>query len=291
MPEGKRNTDMNPINNNRSLIINICALGLALLFFLTACGDDNGEHKRHANPVVKENGMAYIPIDDTAFLIPEKTWLKGYARNSTDGLVYRFTLHATVPDVQPWSKERHEEMYWKMGGPGKKLRISVTGDSAYLQKHFHEVPHSRMVSGKFIEESSDQSAQGLRRFREILQFDDEYIEKRRREKGEKAAQRLRDKNGKTMSGTVFYEYIVDNQVKYFIYCRDGGGGLFEGCHLSFPWATSLEVDIYFIRDHLQHIVAMADRVVERLREFEAAGAAYRARLQTQTSKSAAERKQ
>ena len=265
---------MNPINNNRSLIINICALGLALLFSLTSCGDDNGERKRHADPVVKENGMAYIPIDDTAFLIPEKTWLKGYSLKREDGLVGTIILHSTVPDVQPWSKERHEEMYWKMGGPGKKLLIYIKGNRAYLQKHFHEVPHSRMVSGKFIEEPSDQAAQGLRRFRKILQFDDEYIEKRRREKGEKAAQRLRDRHGKTMSGTVYYEYIVDNRVRYFIRCRDDGAGLFEGCHLSFPWATSLEVDIYFIRDHLQYIVAMADRVVERLKEFEKAGVAY-----------------
>jgi hypothetical protein len=38
----------------------------------------------------------------------------------------------------------------------------------------------------------------------------------------------------------------------------------------------LEVDIYFIRDHLDDIVGMADRVVEQLSEFEAAGSAHRA---------------
>lgn len=67
------------------------------------------------NPVESKNGYSYIPIDGTAFLIPEKSWLKGYANNATDGSICCIMLHATIPDVQPWSPERNEEMYPKEG--------------------------------------------------------------------------------------------------------------------------------------------------------------------------------
>jgi hypothetical protein len=266
---------MRQVGDKLSIFVKSIILGVAVLFSLCSCSDD-GSRGQYSNPVEKRDGQVFIPIDDTAFLIPEKSWLKSYGRRSTDGQVCCFTLHATVPDVQPWSEERDEEMYWKMGGPGNKLLITINGNKAYLQEHFHEVPHSRMFSSHFVEEASDQSHQGLRRFRKTFQFDEDFIEKKRQEEGEKAAQHLSSQNGKPHTGTVYYEYIKNNRVKYFIRCRDDGGGLWKGCHLSFPWGSSLEVDIYFIRDHLDDIVGMADRVVEQLSEFEAAGSAHRA---------------
>ena len=78
-----------------------------------------------------------------------------------------------------------------------------------------------------------------------------------------------------MKDTVYYEYIQNDRVQYFIHCSDGEG-LFHICHLSFPWARSLMVDIEFARRDIKNIVAMADKVSERLREFEAAGLAYQA---------------
>jgi hypothetical protein len=87
------------------------SLVLVLACELTACDDRQrrvadevtrmATREKLPDPVKSKNGLSYIPIDDTAFLIPEKTWLKGYSRNSTDGMVYSITLHATVPDVQP----------------------------------------------------------------------------------------------------------------------------------------------------------------------------------------------
>jgi hypothetical protein len=132
------------------------------VLLLASCGQDG---KRQVDPVVRDNGYAYIPIDNTAFLIPEKTGLKSYGRNMKDGLISTISLHATIPDVQPWSPERHDEMYAHF--VGRHLDILIVGDRGYLQKHFHEVPHSTMFKTKFMEEPSDQVDQGLRRFREI----------------------------------------------------------------------------------------------------------------------------
>ena len=105
------------------------AAALVLLALLAGCGDRMPSlqawgqaaielvqlftRKPLPDPVQSKDGVAYIPIDDTAFLVPEETWLRGYSRNSTDGLVANIALHASVPDVQPWSPERNDAMYWK----------------------------------------------------------------------------------------------------------------------------------------------------------------------------------
>lgn len=191
------------------------------------------------DPVQSKDGVAYIPIDDTAFLVPEKTWLRGYARNSTDGSVGNITLHASVPDVQPWSPERNDAMYWK-AGPGLSLRIDIQGNRAEVHLHFHEVPHSRQWDGQFIEEPSDQAEQGLRRFRRSWgEYPEEDAAKDKARFGADFVERMRSHNGKPMMDTVYYEYIQNDRVKYFIYCSDGDG-LFHICHLSFPWARSLD---------------------------------------------------
>lgn len=236
------------------------------------------------NPVESKDGVSYIPIDDTAFLIPEKTWLVGTARKSTDGLVCCIDLHATVPDAQPWSPERNDEMYWP-AGPGKKLQISIRGNEVGAYRdHFPEVPHSRFWQSTFIEEPSDQAAQGLRRFRQLWTFNatPDEIEKYRKEWGDEQVERLRSKAGTPMMDAVFYEFIQNERIKYLIRCDDDHEGLFDACHLHFPWARTLMVDIYFIRDYIPDIVAMADKVSAKLREFEAAGLAYRAAKATTT---------
>ena len=273
------------------------AAALVLLALLAGCGDRMPSlqawgqaaielvqlftRKPLPDPVQSKDGVAYIPIDDTAFLVPEKTWLRGYARNSTDGSVGNITLHASVPDVQPWSPERNDAMYWK-AGPGLSLRIDIQGNRAEVHLHFHEVPHSRQWDGQFIEEPSDQAEQGLRRFRRSWgEYPEEDAAKDKARFGADFVERMRSHNGKPMMDTVYYEYIQNDRVKYFIYCSDGDG-LFHICHLSFPWARSLMVDIEFARRDIKNIVAMADKVSERLREFEAAGLTQRAAIAAPT---------
>ena len=272
------------------------ASALALLTLLAGCdrmpslqawGQAAGEvaqllaRKPLPDPVQSKDGVAYIPIDDTAFLVPEKTWLRGYARNSTDGLVANIALHASVPDVQPWSPERNDAMYWK-AGPGLSLRIDIQGNRAEVHLHFHEVRHSRQWKSQFIEEPSDQAAQGLRRFRRSWgEYTEEDAKEGLKKFGAEHVESRRLNANQPMKDTVYYEYIQNDRVQYFIHCSDGEG-LFHICHLSFPWARSLMVDIEFARRDIKNIVAMADKVSERLREFEAAGLAHRAAIAAPT---------
>ena len=231
------------------------------------------------DPVQSKDGVAYIPIDDTAFLVPEKTWLRGYARNSTDGSVGNITLHASVPDVQPWSPERNDAMYWK-AGPGLSLRIDIKGGRVSAPDF--DVPRSQRPHGEFIEEPSDQAAQGLRRFRRSWGiYPEKDAEKDTRQFGAEFVERMRGHNGKPMMDTVYYEYIQNGRVKYSIYCSDGDG-LFHICHLLMTWTPTVAIDITFARRDIKHIVAMADKVSERLREFEAAGLAHRAAIAAPT---------
>ena len=231
------------------------------------------------DPVQSKDGVAYIPIDDTAFLVPEKTWLRGYARNSTDGSVGNITLHASVPDVQPWSPERNDAMYWK-AGPGLSLRIDIKGGRVSAPDF--DVPRSQRPHGEFIEEPSDQAEQGLRRFRRSWgEYPEEDAAKDKARFGADFVERMRSHNGKPMMDTVYYEYIQNDRVKYFIYCSDGDG-LFHICHLLMTWTPTVAIDIEFARRDIKHIVAMADKVSERLREFEAAGLAHRAAIAAPT---------
>ncbi len=241
------------------------------------------------SPVESKNGVSYIPIDDTAFLIPEKTWLKGYSRNATDGLVGSIALHATIPDVQPWSQARHEEMYWSVG-PGKKLEIRIYGDSTSQVQNFPDVPRSISQTAAFVEEPSDQATQGLRRFRRLWAYKlgPAELEKHRRQFGDEQVNRLLAKDGTPDLSTSYYEFIEHDCVKYLIHCTDNKDVLFQDCHLMFPLARTLMVDVTFLRDHLHGIVGMADKLSGQLNEFEAAGLAYRATKAHSTPESKSE---
>ncbi len=61
----------------------IFGLALAALLTLSACN----RSPALPNPVESKDGVSYIPIDDTSFLIPDKTWLTGVSRKATDGTV------------------------------------------------------------------------------------------------------------------------------------------------------------------------------------------------------------
>ncbi len=248
----------------------ILGLALAALLVLSACG------RSLPNPVESKNGMSYIPIDDTAFLIPEKTWLKGYGRHSTDGQIGSITLHATIPDVQPWSKERNEEMYWK-AGPGKRLDIYLEGDRGAQIERFYHVPQGIHPDASMAEEPSDQAAQGLKKYRELwLPYDEANIEKDIAAFGKETIESRRRNAGKPKMSDAYYELAEGNRMKYYIRCEEHSPGLFQGCHLFFPVSKTVMADVHFVSDHLKHIVSMADKLSTKLQEFQAAGRAYRA---------------
>lgn len=208
---------------------------LQLLFLtlttVTAC-------EQLPNPVISENGHSYIPIADTAFMIPEKTWLTGYGRSKAGGMVSSISMHATLPDVQPWSPAVNDVMY--TGAiPGRKVDIEIrdTRDTEFIQR-FPRFPNSRW-GGKLVEVPSDLEDVGLRRF-----------------KYESAPE---------MS---FYEKVDAGGVVYFMYCR-------STCYLSFPWRKTLEINLTFSRNDIKYSVTVADKVKHILTRFEQAGQNYR----------------
>ena len=247
-------------------------LNLMFLVWLALIMGGCGGSAKLPNPVKSKDGLAYIPIDETAFLIPEKTWLKSYARNLTDGAVDSVTLHATVPDVQPWSPERHDEMYWP-AGPGSKLLIYLWGDRRYQISHFSNAPKSMAPQFDVIEEDSDQKRQGLRRFRQISKFNPtpDELERLTRSLGNEAIEKLRAKNGTPMTDAVYYELIVDEKVKYYISCTDRKEAPFPGCKLWFSWGATILVEVQFSRTDLINAVRMAELLAKQLHSFEAAG--------------------
>ncbi|WP_255989898.1 hypothetical protein [Chitinolyticbacter albus] len=186
-----------------------------LLIIMSVVGCERSAAPRFSDPVKRKNGVAYIPIDNTALLIPEKTWLKGYARNSTDGLVSSIALHATIPDVQPWSEARNDEMYWQVG-PGKKLEIAIKGNNASQIRLFSHAPSSIYSEDEFVEEPSDQAGQGLRRFRMLWTYKPKpaELDELRKEFGADVVDQLVAKHGSPKLNTVYYESIESGRVKY-----------------------------------------------------------------------------
>jgi hypothetical protein len=221
----------------------LAAAATVLSASLTACGE------KLPNPVERKDGYVWIPIADTAFLIPEKTWLKSFARKSTDGSVDSFVVHVTAPDVQPWSEGVNDQMYPPLG-PGKRVEVNVRHDAnltAGQYEYFFRPPNSKW-GGKLEEMSSDLADYGLRKFRDPI-----------------------------MSKTIFYERIENDRVKYFTYCSENTNPpQRQFCHLSFPWNKSLYIELTFTRNYLPNSIQMADTVTAKLQEFEMAGHAYHA---------------
>lgn len=236
--------------------LRILWLLLIVSVILVGCG-------RLPNPVEITDGQVWIPIGDTAFLVPEKIWLKSYARKSTDGMVDSFNLHAMAPEVLPWSKAVHSLMYPKNPpGLGRLIIIYIRSTEQDLGFHQRFPVYPQSLYGKafpLMEEPSDLTAQGLHRFRE-----------------------QRGSDGTYWPDWVFYEYVQDGKVKYLVRCDDHRSVLTtDSCTLIFPYAGKFEVTLTFQRAYMADSVNMADKVAEKIKEFEAAG---QARLAWKVSK-------
>lgn len=99
---------------------------VVLLVLITGCG-----------PKVLESGIydkelhsTYMPFGDTAFLIPNETWLKRFAVNAATKEIDYIQLHATV-DGQSWSEKVHNRMYPGGGFQGDRLEIVIKFRSHY----------------------------------------------------------------------------------------------------------------------------------------------------------------
>ncbi len=224
----------------------IAQLLFAIVLVVTA-----GCSKHFPDPVESKDGQSWIPIAGTAFLIPEKSWLTGYARNSMDGMVSHISMHAMAPEAQPWSQAIHEQMYPKLGR-GQRIDIDVmkTVQPSTFHERFTNFPQSIFGGGSLVEESSDMGEYGLHKFR-----------------------KRRVTDGQLETDMVFYEYVEDDRVKYYAHCDDDGarrGGVNQ-CNLMFPYAGKFEVTLSFRRVHMADAVSMAGKIAAKLEEFEMAG--------------------
>jgi hypothetical protein len=210
---------------------------IALLVSLNACG------KKLPDPVLRKDGYAYIPIADTAFLIPEKTWLKSYGRKSTDGSVGSFNLHVTAPDVQPWSQEVNAKIY-PPAGPGQRVDVFIMEVDEPLVSQYESFYKLPPVWGRVLQEvTSDLADSGLRKFRDPK-----------------------------LNDPAFYLRVENEHIKYFIRCDNDEGypANRQFCHLRFPWNRKIYADLTFTRNYLPHSIRMADQIAAKLKEFETA---------------------
>lgn len=218
---------------------------LACLFSLVGC-------EQQPHPAEKTDSDTWIPIADTAFLVPNKTWLKSYGRKKTDGAVSSISLHSTAPEVLPWSQERHDQMYPKLGrGKVIEINVMIPAEGSVFHKRFPVFPQSYWGQGELVEVPADLEINGFHKFKE------------------------RWSNGMIRESKVFYEYVRDGKVTYFYICDDDGDkrGGDNQCVLKFPYGEKLVVTLRFRRFYLAESASMADKVTEKLREFESAGQA------------------
>jgi hypothetical protein len=74
------------------------------------------------DPVVVKDGVYWFPLGGRVFAVP-KTYVRSYGRNSTDGSLYAFSLHALLPDFVGYSPETAEK--FKVSGWGDRIEIMV----------------------------------------------------------------------------------------------------------------------------------------------------------------------
>jgi hypothetical protein len=215
-------------------------LGVALAFWLlplSGCG------KSLPDPVERKNGVARIPIDGLVFVIPEKSWLRGYSRNSTDGSVYGFTLHAAAPDVEPWSPANDARMY-KVPGWGTLIEVMVSSNRGvklvdqteeWMEQHY---PGCRFAPSSSFKEPN-------------IRFCETRLDR-------------------------FYGYVENNHFRYRLRCH--GTEVNEKarkkfvidpeCHIYFPYRDRLFVDTVFAERYLPHAFEIARKVEGQLQQFD-----------------------
>ena len=126
---------------------------LALLILVSGCGPKVLEPGIYD----KELHLTYMPFGDTAFLIPNETWLRSFAVNKGSGEIDYIKLHATI-DGQPWSEKVHDRMYPGGGFQGDRLEIVIKFRSHYtIEKRkeyiqwFKTLPYSIKNNNSFKE--------------------------------------------------------------------------------------------------------------------------------------------
>lgn len=226
---------------------------LALLILVSGCGPKVLEPGIYD----KELHSTYMPFGDTAFLIPNETWLRSFAVNKGSGEIDYIKLHATV-DGQPWSEKVHKRMYPSGGHQGDHLEIVIKFDSSDTIKErkeeikrFKTIPYGIKDRGEWI--SIDSSYQGWKAYQNT------------------------NKLYRTVRGIdpIIYVFEENGEVKYLM-------GDFVGEKIIFAYNDYALVEVLFSPFRQDEQMARAIQTAEffrsKLSEFEQVGLEYQQKL-------------
>lgn len=226
---------------------------LALLILVSGCGP------KVLKPGIydKELHSTYMPFGDTAFLIPNETWLRSFAVNKGSGEIDYIKLHATV-DGQPWSEKVHKRMYPGDGHQGDHLEIVIKFDSSDTTKERKEKVKRFKTSPYSLEDG------------------DEWISIPSSYQGWKSCQRIRKSSiGKSTYNPIIYVFEENGEVKYLM-------GDFVGEKIIFAYNDYALVEVLFSPFRQDEQMARAIQTAEffrsKLSEFEKSGLEYQKKL-------------
>lgn len=225
----------NPSYSESKKTLVLCLTLLTVVLGNVACNRDFPP-----DPVKRQDGFAVIPFDGTVWVIPEKTWLKGYGR-SVDGTVAHISLHAKAPEIAPWSEALHKTMYPEIGW-GEITWIDLSERDTDVVGRLTKSPPT--LAGVPLIKSDEQQYEiyGLTKYHQEEPYSFEY-----------------------------FVHVRDQKVTYLVSCPRDSPAPFPSCSLYFPWRAHIEVKLTFPQVYLKQSVEMADRVAKKLSEFEAAG--------------------
>lgn len=214
--------------------------------------------------------LDYLPIADTAFLIPRRQWLKNYSTVSKNQ-VSLIQLEVS-PHILPLSSNvRENESNYFISTNKIIINIESHWRSSDIER-FSQPPNSFLSSSVLlIEEHSDQKAQGLQRFRRVFrdhQYSSEEVQDQSKTTDKKFFLNEDGKYYHIDKKHTDYMLIENNRVKYFISCDNIEDVEKERCYLYFQRGKKLMIQIVFVKKLLPNAVDFANKTTERLNEFE-----------------------
>jgi hypothetical protein len=245
----------------------ICALALLTL---SACKKlpDRGE-------IVDLGDSVYLEFAGTQLLIPKKSWLKGYGRNSTDGKVSDIILHALAPEVKAWTPENDKIMYsGEFRTPFRTVEINVK-EVAGPVAGFGRSIDARGEDGErsFLEVESDLASIGFRRFIVVWSHQEDtpsVVQYKELERKNGPGLQIIDKQLLENANPPYF-LVKNDRIEKRISCEYyRSGAVLHRCNILFMWGPHRLVTAYFSKDYVGHASEMADKIKDRLIEFEQA---------------------
>jgi hypothetical protein len=200
-----------------------------VLIIVAAC---DTQFSAMPNPVVIKDGVYWFPLGGRLFAVPEK-YVTRYGRNSTDGSLHAFSLHALLPDFEGRTPENKAKFGGRGWGDRIEMTVTVGGMSANeREKKNHEI---------YVMHKKEYGSEVVSKIPHI----------------EKISEKLSDR---------FY-LIEDARVKKEIKCSKGA--VSDDCKtISLPYRDNVYIWITYSRAYEQDWINIHDQVIVFLESFE-----------------------